>query len=136
MEYKEQVNELKQLFNQNYNNMTKSQIVSFTNKLFEMMINREKSNEASFDLMHGFYLEKCKREIILEDITNSKCDVRKYMKVFIDEETKSELMDNYDVDYDTLENIIDSCSISVDHESLKMEIEPFSISKWRETGNG
>lgn len=40
--------------------MTKSQIVSFTNKLFEMMINREKGNEASFDLMHGFYLEKCK----------------------------------------------------------------------------
>lgn len=60
MEYKEQVNELKQLFNQNYNNMTKSQIVSFTNKLFDMMINREKGNEASFDLMHGFYLEKCK----------------------------------------------------------------------------
>lgn len=60
MEYKEQANELKQLFNQNYNNMTKSQIVNFTNKLFEMMINREKGNEASFDLMHGFYLEKCK----------------------------------------------------------------------------
>ncbi|MGF2144068.1 hypothetical protein ACQUEF_01810 [Vagococcus fluvialis] len=60
MEYKEQVNELKQLFNQNHTNMTKSQIVSFTNKLFEMMINREKGNEASFDLMHGFYLEKCK----------------------------------------------------------------------------
>lgn len=76
------------------------------------------------------------RKIVLEDITNSKCDVRKYMKVFIDEETKSELMDDYDVDYDTLESIIDSCSISVDHESLKVEIEPFSISKWRETGNG
>lgn len=60
MEYKEQANELKQLFNQNHNNMTKSQIVSFTNKLFDMMINREKGNEASFDLMHGFYLEKCK----------------------------------------------------------------------------
>lgn len=60
MEYKEQVNELKQLFNQNHTNMTKSQIVSFTNKLFDMMINREKGNEASFDLMHGLYLEKCK----------------------------------------------------------------------------
>ncbi|KAA6666301.1 hypothetical protein E5A36_22565 [Salmonella enterica subsp. enterica serovar Cerro] len=60
MEYKEQVNELKQLFNQNHTNMTKSQIVSFTNKLFDMMINREKGNESSFDLMHGLYLEKCK----------------------------------------------------------------------------
>ncbi|MEG0285998.1 MAG: hypothetical protein RR494_08030 [Vagococcus sp.] len=59
MEHKEQICELKKLFNQNHNNMTKSQIVSFTNKLFEMMINREKGNEASFDLMYGFYLEKC-----------------------------------------------------------------------------
>ena len=46
------------------------------------------------------------KQIKLKDITNSTCDVREYMKVYMREEDKTELAEHYDIDYDVIENII------------------------------
>ncbi|UDM74974.1 hypothetical protein [Vagococcus fluvialis] len=68
----------------------------------------------------------------LKDITNSKCDVRKFMKVCMREEDKTELANHYDVDYGVIENIIESCSITVSYENLETEIVPVDIQKMLE----
>lgn len=68
----------------------------------------------------------------LKDITNSECDVRKYMKVYMREEDKTELAEHYDIDYDVVENIIELCSISVSYEKLETEIIPVDIQKMLE----
>lgn len=69
------------------------------------------------------------KQIKLKDITNSMCDVRKYMKVYMREEDKTELAEHYDIDYDLIENIIELCSISVSYENFETEIVPFDIQK-------
>lgn len=59
MEFKDRVKQLQTTFNQHCDDMSKEQFVGFTNKLFDMMINQEKSHEASFNLMYDFYIQKC-----------------------------------------------------------------------------
>lgn len=65
----------------------------------------------------------------LKDVTNSECDVRKYMKVYMRDEDKTELAEHYDIDYDVVENIIELCSISISYENLETEIVPVNIQK-------
>ncbi len=65
----------------------------------------------------------------LKDITNSKCDVRNFMKVYMREEDKTELAEHYDIEYDVIENIIELCSISISYENLETEIIPVDIQK-------
>ena len=73
----------------------------------------------------------------LKDITNSECDVRKCMKVYMREEDKTELTEHYDIDYDVVENIIELCSISISYENLETEIVPVNIQKLlEERSNG
>lgn len=73
----------------------------------------------------------------LKDITNSECDVRKYMKVYMREEDKTELAEHYDIEYDVIENIIELCSISISYENLETEIVPADIQKLlEERSNG
>ncbi|MDT2844686.1 hypothetical protein [Vagococcus lutrae] len=72
------------------------------------------------------------KQIKLKDITNSMCDVRKYMKVYMREEDKTELAEHYDIDYDVIENIIELCSISVSYENFETEIVPVDIQKMME----
>lgn len=72
------------------------------------------------------------KQMKLKDITNSMCDVRKYMKVYMREEDKTELAEHYDIDYDVIENIIKLCSISVSYENFETEIVPVDIQKMME----
>lgn len=65
----------------------------------------------------------------LKDITNSKCDVRKFMKVMMNEDDKTEISDYHDIDYSVIENIIELCSIAVNYENLETEIVPVDIQK-------
>ena len=65
----------------------------------------------------------------VKDITNSKCDVRKFMKVYMREEDKTELANHYDIDYSVIENIIELCSITVSYEKLETEIVPVDIQR-------
>lgn len=69
------------------------------------------------------------KQMKLKDITNSMCDVREYMKVYMREEDKTELAEHYDIDYDVIENIIELCSISVSYENFETEIVPVDIQK-------
>lgn len=65
----------------------------------------------------------------LKDITNSMCDVREYMGVQMRDEDIEEIADNYDIDYDVIENIIELCHIYVKGEHMNTEIVPADIQK-------
>lgn len=65
----------------------------------------------------------------LKDITNSECDVRKYMTIYMREEDKTELAERYDIDYSVIENIIELCSIAASYENLETEVVPVDIQK-------
>lgn len=65
----------------------------------------------------------------LKDITNSECDVRKYMKVDMRSEQMGELADYYDIDYDVVYEIVKLCGIYVKAEFNETEIVPVNIQK-------
>lgn len=65
----------------------------------------------------------------LKDITNSMCDVREYMGIQMRDEDMEEIADNYDIDYDVIENIIELCHIYVKGEHMNTEIVPVDIQK-------
>ncbi|MDO5742336.1 MAG: hypothetical protein Q4Q13_05220, partial [Vagococcus sp.] len=60
----------------------------------------------------------------LKEITNSMCDVRDYMNVYMRDEDMNEIAEHYDVDYEVIENIIQLCAIYVKHEHMNTEIVP------------
>lgn len=68
-------------------------------------------------------------QIKLKDITNSMCDVREYMGIQMRDEDIEEVADNYDIDYDVIENIIELCHIYVKGEHMNTEIVPVDIQK-------
>lgn len=69
------------------------------------------------------------KQMKLKDITNSMCDVREYMGIQIRDEDMEEIADNYDVDYEVIENIIELCHIYVKGEHMNTEIVPVDIQK-------
>lgn len=68
----------------------------------------------------------------LKDITNSMCDVRKYMGIQMRDEDMEEIVDNYGIDYDVIENIIELCHIYAKGEHMNTEIVPVDIQKMME----
>lgn len=68
----------------------------------------------------------------LRDITNSMCDVREYMGIQMRDEDMEEIAENYDVDYDLIDNIIELCRIYVKGEHMNTEIVPVDIQKMME----
>lgn len=64
----------------------------------------------------------------LRDITNSKCDVRKYMSIEVSDEARYEL-ENWDYDVD---DVLSQACISVDGHKLDDEITPFNVEKYLE----
>lgn len=61
----------------------------------------------------------------LRDITNSKCDVRKYMSIEVSDEARYELENwGYDVD-----DVLRQARIYIDGHKLDDEIIPFNVEK-------
>lgn len=69
------------------------------------------------------------KQIKLKDITNSTCDVREYMGIQMRDEDMDEIVENYEIDYDVIENIIELCHIYVKGEHMNTEIVPVDIQK-------
>lgn len=61
----------------------------------------------------------------LRDITNSQCDVRKYMSIEIPDEARYEL-ENWDYDVD---DVLRQARIYIDGHKLDDEIIPFNVEK-------
>lgn len=61
----------------------------------------------------------------LRDITNSECDVRKYMSIEIPDEVRYEL-ENWDYDVD---DVLGQARIYIDGHKLDDEIIPFNVEK-------
>ncbi|MDT2824841.1 hypothetical protein [Vagococcus lutrae] len=72
------------------------------------------------------------KQIKLKDITNSMCDVREYMGIQMRDEDMDEIVENYEIDYDVIENIIELCHIYVKGEHMNTEIVPVDIQKMME----
>ena len=65
----------------------------------------------------------------LKDITNSRCDIRKYMSVDMDSESKDFYVKEYGISYSTLDEIIENCSIYVDMRYAETDITSGNLVK-------